>query len=56
MPSGCRMGVCFGCVVPLIEGAVRDLRSGAVTTAVPGDDVQIQTCIHAAAGVCHIDL
>jgi ferredoxin-NADP reductase len=56
MPSGCRMGVCFGCVVPLTEGAVRDLRSGAVTTALAGDNVQIQTCIHAAAGACHIDL
>ena len=29
MPSGCRMGVCFGCVLPLREGAVRDLRNGA---------------------------
>ena len=28
MPSGCRMGVCFGCVVPLRQGAVRDLRNG----------------------------
>src|SRR6476469_2221 len=26
MPSGCRMGVCFGCVLPLRERAVRDLR------------------------------
>ncbi|WP_310961697.1 ferredoxin reductase [Nocardioides terrisoli] len=60
MPSGCRMGVCFGCVVPLREGAVRDLRNGAVTTAVPGETdpagVPIQTCISAAAGPCHIDL
>lgn len=60
MPSGCRMGVCFGCVVPLREGAVRDLRNGAITTAVPGetgrDGVPIQTCISAAAGPCHLDL
>ncbi len=56
MPSGCRMGVCFGCVVPLREGAVRDLRDGAVTMAVEGDGVNIQTCISAAAGSCHIDL
>ena len=27
MPSGCRMGVCFGCVIPLKEGSVRDLRN-----------------------------
>jgi stearoyl-CoA 9-desaturase NADPH oxidoreductase len=56
MPSGCRMGVCFGCVVPLREGAVRDLRDGALTTAVEGDGVQIQTCINAAAGPCRIEL
>ena len=56
MPSGCRMGVCFGCVVPLRQGAVRDLRTGDVTTATPGDNVQIQTCVSAAAGSCDIDL
>jgi ferredoxin-NADP reductase len=56
MPSGCRMGICFGCVAPLREGAVRDLRSGEITTAVPGDGVRIQTCVSAAAGACHIDL
>jgi ferredoxin-NADP reductase len=56
MPSGCRMGICFGCVLPLKEGAVRDLRNGHITTAVEGDNVKIQTCISAAAGPCHIDL
>lgn len=56
MPSGCRMGICFGCVVPLREGVVRDLRDGAVTTAAPGDGVLIQTCVSAAAGACDIDL
>lgn len=56
MPSGCRMGVCFGCVVPLRQGAVRDLRTGDVTSAAPGDNVQIQTCVSAAAGACDIDL
>ncbi len=55
MPSGCRMGVCFGCVLPLREGAVRDLRNGAITVAQPGDGVNIQTCISAAAGACDID-
>jgi len=57
MPSGCRMGICYGCVVPLREGAVRDLRNGRLTTT---DDalgpVPIQTCISAAAGACSIDL
>ncbi|MDF1604242.1 ferredoxin reductase [Nocardioides sp. YIM 152315] len=59
MPSGCRMGICMGCVLPLKEGAVRDLRNGALTVAVPGETgpggVPIQTCINAAAGPCHID-
>ncbi|MEV0135613.1 ferredoxin reductase [Dactylosporangium sp. NPDC050688] len=54
MPSGCRMGICFGCVLPLREGAVRDLRDGRVTTA--GDSVLVQTCINAAAGDCHLDV
>ncbi|HWT91702.1 MAG TPA: ferredoxin reductase [Solirubrobacteraceae bacterium] len=56
MPSGCRMGICFGCVAPLRDGAVRDLRNGDVTTAAPGDGVLVQTCISAAAGRCEIDL
>jgi ferredoxin len=55
MPSGCRMGICFSCVLPLREGSVRDLRSGEVTTAAPGDGVLVQTCISAAAGSCDID-
>jgi stearoyl-CoA 9-desaturase NADPH oxidoreductase len=55
MPSGCRMGICFGCVLPLREGAVRDLRNGEITTAAPGDGVLIQTCVSAAAGACDID-
>ena len=44
------MGICFGCVLPLREGAVRDLRNGEITTAAPGDGVLVQTCINAAAG------
>jgi ferredoxin-NADP reductase len=59
MPSGCRMGVCYGCVVPLREGAVRDLRTGELTTASRQESgsggVPIQTCINAAAGACDID-
>ncbi len=56
MPSGCRMGICFGCVLPLREGVVRDLRNGQLTTAAPGDGVLIQTCISAAAGACELDI
>ncbi len=57
MPSGCRMGICMGCVLPMREGSVRDLRNGAITTAVPGETgaIKVQTCISAAAGPCHID-
>ena len=59
MPSGCRMGICMGCVLPLKEGAVRDLRNGALTVAVPGETgpggVPIQTCVSAPAGACSVD-
>jgi ferredoxin-NADP reductase len=55
MPSGCRMGICFSCVLPLTEGAVRDLRDGQLTTAVEGDNVLVQTCVSAAAGPCRLD-
>lgn len=55
MPSGCRMGICYGCVLPMREGSVRDLRTGEITTASEGDGVKIQTCINAAAGSCQID-
>ena len=60
MPSGCRMGICFGCVAPLREGTVRDLRSGELTTAAPDAGparaVLVQTCVSAAAGSCEIEL
>jgi len=59
MPSGCRMGICMGCVLPMTEGAVRDLRNGELTVAVPGETpsggVKVQTCISAAAGACSFD-
>jgi stearoyl-CoA 9-desaturase NADPH oxidoreductase len=54
MPSGCRMGICFTCVLPLREGTVRDLRTGDLTTAADGDGVAVQTCISAAAGECRL--
>lgn len=56
MPSGCRMGICFGCALPLTSGAVRDLRTGELTSAEPGDGVVIQTCITAPAGPCELDV
>lgn len=55
MPSGCRMGICFSCVLPLREGVVKDLRDGALTIAEPGDSILVQTCVSAAAGPCRLD-
>ena len=45
--SGCRMGVCRRCVVPLRAGTVRDLRDGR-TESEPGAYVQI--CVSSACG------
>jgi ferredoxin-NADP reductase len=56
MPSGCRMGICFGCVVLLRRGMVRDLRDGQLTIAADGDSIHVQTCVSAAAAQCEIDL
>ena len=57
MPAGCRMGICFKCVLPMREGIVRDMRDGTITTAteVDGAAVLVQTCISAAAGPCRLD-
>ncbi|MDN5727422.1 MAG: ferredoxin reductase [Propionibacteriales bacterium] len=55
MRSGCRMGICFGCVTPLQSGSVRDLRNGDLTTAADGDPVNIQTCVSTPVGPCQID-
>lgn len=52
MPFGCRMGICQSCVLPLVAGVTRDLRSGAEHTE--GD--RVQTCIAAAAGDCVLDI
>jgi ferredoxin-NADP reductase len=56
MPSGCRMGVCFGCVLPLRSGAVRDVRNGAVTIGAPDAGVLVQTCVSTVAGSCELDI
>jgi ferredoxin-NADP reductase len=52
MPFGCRMGICQSCVVGLVEGHVRDLRTGAEHD--PG--TRIQTCVSAASGDCALDI
>jgi stearoyl-CoA 9-desaturase NADPH oxidoreductase len=52
MPFGCRMGICQSCVVGLVEGHVRDLRTGVEHE--PG--TRVQTCISAASGDCALDV
>ncbi|ETW25684.1 ferredoxin reductase [Mycobacterium gastri] len=52
MPFGCRMGICQSCVVDLVEGHVRDLRTGQEHE--PG--TRIQTCVSAASGDCVVDI
>ncbi|MCT7660953.1 ferredoxin reductase [Mycobacterium deserti] len=52
MPFGCRMGICQSCVVGLLDGHVRDLRTGVEHEA----GSRIQTCISAASGDCVLDV
>jgi len=53
MPSGCRMGICQSCLIPLQSGRVRDIRTGEVH----GDEGQlIQTCVSTAAGDVLLDV
>ena len=54
VPSGCRMGICMGCILPLKTGSVRDMRTGEITTGTPGDGVMVQTCINTVAGSCEL--
>jgi ferredoxin-NADP reductase len=56
MPSGCRMGICFGCVVTMRSGAIRDLRTGDVTVVEDDATLPVQTCVNAVAGTCEIEL
>ncbi|MGE2836473.1 ferredoxin reductase [Mycobacterium sp. SMC-4] len=52
MPFGCRMGICQSCVVGLVDGHVRDLRTGVEHE--PGS--RVQTCVTAASGDCVLDV
>jgi ferredoxin-NADP reductase len=52
MPFGCRMGICQSCVVDLVDGHVRDLRSGVEHEP----NTRVQTCISAASGDCVLDI
>jgi ferredoxin-NADP reductase len=51
--SGCRMGICHTCTRRKTSGVVRNLTSGAVSTA-PGEDVQI--CVSVPVGDVDIAL
>ncbi|MFC6072985.1 ferredoxin reductase [Microbispora bryophytorum] len=53
MPSGCRMGICYGCVARLRSGRVCDVRTGQVHGDA-GD--MIQTCVSVAIGPVEIEL
>jgi ferredoxin-NADP reductase len=52
MPFGCRMGICQSCVVELVDGHVRDLRTGRKHE--PGS--RIQTCVSTASGDCVVNI
>lgn len=52
MPFGCRMGICQSCVVDLVDGHVRDLRTGREHEA----GSRVQTCVSAASGDCVVDI
>lgn len=51
--SGCRMGICHTCTRRKVSGMVRNLSTGAISTA-DGDAVQI--CVSAPVGDVDIDL
>ena len=54
MPSGCRMGICEGSLIPLLAGQVRDLRTGEV----PADKGRAtpDLSLSAAAGPVHLEI
>ncbi|MDO8210392.1 ferredoxin reductase [Conexibacter sp. CPCC 206217] len=51
--SGCRMGICHTCSCRKLEGAVRDVRTGVVSTA---PDEQIQICVNVPVGDVTLDI
>jgi ferredoxin-NADP reductase len=53
MPYGCRMGICHTCTLTLLNGTIRDLRSGD-EFGQPNEPVQ--TCVTAAVGDCTFDI
>lgn len=53
LPHGCEMGVCRTCVGALVDGRVRDLRSGAICAE---PRTMIRTCVSCPEGPVEIDL
>ena len=51
--SGCRRGICHTCVCRMSAGSIRHVVTGESFNAT---DVDLQPCVHAAAGDVHIDL
>ncbi len=51
--SGCRMGICHTCTCRKLEGAVRDIRTGEISTA---PDELIQICVNAPVGDVTLDI
>ena len=50
---GCRMGICHTCTCHKTAGAVRDVRTGQVSTE---EDVDIQLCVSVPAGDVALEL
>lgn len=51
--SGCRMGICFSCTARKTEGTVRNVLTGATSSA-PDEDIRI--CVSTAEGDCSIQI
>jgi stearoyl-CoA 9-desaturase NADPH oxidoreductase len=51
--SGCRMGICHTCTCRKLAGAVRDVRTGEISTA---PDELIQICVNAPVGDVTLDI
>ncbi|WP_249011746.1 ferredoxin reductase [Conexibacter sp. DBS9H8] len=52
LPYGCRMGICHTCTGRLVEGSVRDLRTGELTHA----GTEIRTCVNCPDGPVALEL
>ena len=54
MPFGCRMAICQSCVIGLVEGQVRDLRTGAEHNREPGANMHFRRFRRPRVG--HLDV